>query len=120
MRFFLDQNVDARVGGMLRSLGHDAWTAEASGLSREADSNLTIYAHKQSAVLVTHDREFSTTARKHIVGRHIYLACRELTAREVLGRYLPDIVAVLEHHPDVFITVAQDSFKVTFSNQTWG
>lgn len=120
MRFFLDQNVDARVGTMLRAAGHNAWTADDSGLAAEADPNLSIYAQERRAVLVTHDREFSVRARQRITGQHIWLNCKELSARDIFGAQLVDLVAVLERHDALYIVVAQDGFKVTYPNQTWG
>lgn len=107
MRFFLDQNVDARVSAVLRDMGHDAWTAEESGLSREADPNLTIYAHDRQATLLTHDREFSQTFKKHIVGRHVFLDCRERAAGDVVERRLPDVYVALR--PDSFYLVYPDA-----------
>lgn len=118
MRFFLDQNVDARVAETLRDLGHDAWTAEQSGLSREADPNLTIYPHNRGATLLTHDREFSQRFMRHIVGRHVFLDCREGAAREVVARRLPDVIEVLERLPDVYIALRQDSFHVVYASES--
>lgn len=120
MRFFLDQNVDARVRTMLRAAGHEAWTADDSGLAAETDPNLSIYAQERRAVLVTHDREFSGRVRRRITGQHIWLNCKELSARDILGAQLVDLDAVLERHDAIYIVVSQDGFKVTFPNQTWG
>ncbi len=121
MRFFLDQNVDARVATILREMGHDAWTAEESGLSRETDPNLTIYAHDRDAILLTHDREFSTSFKKHIVGRHVFLDCRELAAREVISARLPDVIDILERKPDLYVILRPDSFQVVYasSSSSW-
>jgi predicted nuclease of predicted toxin-antitoxin system len=120
VRFFLDQNVDARVATVLRDMGHEAWTAEESGLSREADPNLTIYAHDRDAALLTHDREFSQTFKKHIVGRHVYLDCREPAAREVVASRLPDVIEILERKPDLYVVLRRDSFQVIYADgSTW-
>ena len=118
MRFFLDQNVDARVATVLRELGHDAWTAEESGLSREADPNLTIYAHDREATLLTHDREFSNSFKKHIVGRHVFLDCRELAARDVIATRLPDVIDVLERKQDLYVVLRPDSFQVGYAGSS--
>ena len=118
MRSFLDQNVDARVAAVLRDLGHHAWTAEESGLSREADPNLTIYAHDRNATLLTHDREFSQRFKKHMVGRHVFLDCRELAARDVVARRLPLVLSVLERLPDVYVVLRQDSFQVAYPSES--
>src|SRR3954447_19662594 len=101
-------------------MGHEAWTAEESGLSREADPNLTIYAHDREATLFTHDREFSTAFKKHMVGRHVFLDCRERAARDVVERRLPDVIEVLERLPDVYVALRPESFHVVYSSaSTW-
>lgn len=119
MRFFLDQNVDARVRHFFVTQGHDCWTADDSGLATEADPNLTIYAADHKAVLVTHDKAFSHRSRAHVVGRHIYLRCNEFDAVRVLEMRLADVQPILERHPDIFVTVSLEGYSVTFPSETW-
>ena len=56
MRFFLDGNVDAAVGAVLRDAGHDCWTAVEAGLSGAIDDAIAVYADDRKAVLVSHDK----------------------------------------------------------------
>jgi predicted nuclease of predicted toxin-antitoxin system len=117
VRFFLDQNVDARVADVLRDMGHEAWTADDANLSAEADPNLTIYAHDRRAVLLTHDREFSKRFEKHIVGHHVYLDCGELAVRGVIDERLYDLLELLSRYPDLYAVLRVDSMSVTFPSQ---
>jgi hypothetical protein len=40
VRFFLDHDVPASVGKMLRGEGHDCWTAAQAGLAAEARTTI--------------------------------------------------------------------------------
>lgn len=106
LRFVCDHNVDARVAGVLTSLGHDAWTADQAGLNEASDDTLTVYACNQNAILLTHDREFSQRRRKNVVGRHIYLRCHELEAAELLKRHLNELLPVLASAPDLYVALS--------------
>ncbi|MCH1867007.1 DUF5615 family PIN-like protein [Nocardioides sp. CFH 31398] len=117
MRFFLDQNVDARLRGKLVNAGHVAWTADDAGLSAESDPDLSIYAHDRSAVLVTHDREFSQRVRKRVVGHHIWLHCDELEGPALMTHHLEDAVLILQRHPDLFIEMTVSQFTVIHPSQ---
>lgn len=46
-------------------------------LARAGDDALTVYACEHRAVLLTHDVEFSTRRRKHVIGHHVFLRCNE-------------------------------------------
>jgi predicted nuclease of predicted toxin-antitoxin system len=119
VRFFLDQNVDARVAAFLAAQGHKAWTADQAGLSAEEDPNLTVYAHDQGAVLLTHDKEFSTRVRGRITGRHVWLNCIAPAARPVVERHLDDLEAILARHQDLFVELRVEQMVVTYPNETW-
>lgn len=109
LRFVCDHDVDAGVAARLRKLGHDAWTAAESGLSRAGDDELTVYSDNRRAVLISHDGEFSKRRRRNVVGQHIFLQCNEWDAADVLTQNLGFIIPVLEHHEDVFVRVSPDS-----------
>lgn len=119
MRFFLDQNVDARVRRFFVERGHESWTADESGLSREADNNLTVYATEKKAVVITHDKEFSQRRRRHIVGQHIYLRCDEPDAIDVLEAHFDDFLPLLERYSEIYVAVSTHGFDVTHPNETW-
>jgi predicted nuclease of predicted toxin-antitoxin system len=84
VRFFLDNDVDVAVAHALRRAGHDCWTAANAGLETGSDDDLTVYAYDHRAVLVTHDKEFSTRRRVNVIGHHIWLRCLEWDAAGVL------------------------------------
>ncbi|MGH8906915.1 MAG: DUF5615 family PIN-like protein [Egibacteraceae bacterium] len=74
MRFLLDNDVDAVVGRVLRSAGHQCWSVFEAGLAGVAaadDDDLSVYADERGAVVVTHDREFSPQRMANTFGRHL-------------------------------------------------
>ena len=119
MRFLLDENVDARVREPIRAEGHDCWTVPESGLAGEEDPNLSVYAHKLGAVIITHDRAFSLKVKRHIVGHHVYLKCKELDAPKVIAARLEDMTATLCRHQDLYLVVSHEGIEITFANQGW-
>ena len=119
MRFVLDENVDARVRDPITDQGHECWTVPEANLAGEEDPNLSVYAHSQSAVLVTHDRAFSLKAKAHVFGHHVYMKCSELEAADVIAVRLEDLVTVLERHQDLFATVTRGGIEFTYPNQGW-
>lgn len=115
MRFFLDHDVDANVVTALVKEGHECWTASDAGLSDASDDDLTVYAGKQGACLVTHDREFSVRRSRNVTGHHVWLTCNEWDAASVITSRLPDLLLLLERHPDLMITLkASGNFSVAY------
>lgn len=111
MRFFLDNDVPASVGRMLRQRRHECWTAADAGLAAEGqDDNLTVYAAKHGAVLVSLDRQFIQRRRPNAIGQHIRLRCSEPEAAEVLAANLGHVLAYLERD-HVTITVSMSGVK---------
>ena len=52
MRFLLDNDVEVAVGRVLRSGGHDCWTASAANLAGRVaadDDELSVYAQQKDA-----------------------------------------------------------------------
>lgn len=117
MRFVCDHDVDARLAATLRRLGHDAWTAADAGLFKAADDELPVYAIDHDAVLLSHDTKFSLRRRRNVIGRHIYLRCKEWDAAELVERYLLDVLPVLERHPDVWVQLSSAGPKLSFDWQ---
>lgn len=103
MRFFLDQDVSAEVGGFLRQRGHDCWTAADAGLSADVDDDLSVYADNLGAVIVSHDREFGRRRQRNTIGRHLWLRCEEPDAVEVLTRHWGAIIELLQARRDVVV-----------------
>lgn len=58
-RFILDNDVPARAGFLLESLGHFATTSRAEGISVASDAHHLLYAFLHDLILVTHnERDF--------------------------------------------------------------
>jgi predicted nuclease of predicted toxin-antitoxin system len=111
LRFFLDNDVPASVAKMLRRQGHDCWTAAQAGLAAEGqDDNLTVYAARHGAILVTLDREFMRRRRANPIGRHIRLRCPEPEAAACLDGHLAAVLALLERD-HVTVTVSRNGVK---------
>lgn len=116
MRFFCDHDVPADVASSLAALGHDAWTAYQANLSVEDDDELTVYASRQRAVLITHDREFSRRRRQNVIGHHIWLDCSEMDAAEILCAALPQAMPILEHNADLWLRITVTKIETSY---TW-
>lgn len=111
MRFFLDNDVPVSVGRMLRSHGHQCWTAAEAGLADESrDDNLSVYADARHAVLVTLDKEFMHRRRRNPIGRHVRLRCTEPEAAAVLAAHLPEVLAYAERE-HVTVIVSKDGVR---------
>ncbi len=117
MRFFLDNDVPVSVGRMLQSHGHDWWTAADAGLAAEGqDDNLSVYAARRGAVLVTLDREFTRRRKRNPIGRHVMLRCNEPEAAKVLDVRLAEVLAYLERD---HVTVIVSKLQVK-AESVWG
>jgi predicted nuclease of predicted toxin-antitoxin system len=114
VRFLLDQDVDARLRRFLIKEGHDCWSADQANLSDAEDDDLTIYASAKSAVVVTHDREFSARRRRTTIGMHIFLDCPEPDAVDLMERHLDDIVGALgRSQGDLFVRVSPTRLDIS-------
>ena len=118
MRFFLDNDVDAAVASMLRRKRHQAWTAEEAGLAAARDDDLSVYAHTKRAVLLTHDREFTTRRRRSPIGQHVRLACAAWDAVEVLRRDLAALEVILRARPAVTVVLSKSTEPLVLE-QDW-
>lgn len=114
MRFVLDEDVDIAVMHRLIRLGHDAWTAVQANLSSASDDMLTAYTDDARAVLLTHDREFSSRRRHNVVGWHVQLRCVEEEAADLLEQRLDEILSLIRPGRDVFIAVSKEGLDLSF------
>jgi predicted nuclease of predicted toxin-antitoxin system len=106
VRFVLDNDVDARVGRVLRRAGHECWPSTA-GLTASADDDaVAVYADDRQAVLITHDWEFTRRRMKNTIGRHVRLDCEQPDGPQVIAARLHDLVAMLEGAQDVILIVS--------------
>ena len=112
MRFYLDNDVDARCRRVLTP-PHDCWTASQAGRFDADDDDQTVYAETAGAVVVTHDREFTERRKRNTTGAHIRLCCEQPDGPELLERWLPDIIPVIEHRRYAVIELKPDGFHVT-------
>ena len=93
MRFFLDNDVPVSVATVLRRNGHICWTENEAGLADEAeDDNLTVYADKRQAVLVSLDVQFMQRRRANAIERHVRTRCTEPEAAAVLAGHLKEVL----------------------------
>jgi predicted nuclease of predicted toxin-antitoxin system len=111
VRFFLDNDVPVSVRTMLIAKGHECWTAAQAGLAAEGqDDNLTVYAARRDAVLVTLDRQFIQRRRANPIGRHIRLRCAEPEAAACLANCLDEVLEFLARD-HVTVTVSREGTK---------
>jgi predicted nuclease of predicted toxin-antitoxin system len=90
MRFLLDNDVDVVVARILRRHGHTCWVAAPAGLADVPDDLIAIYAEKLDAALVSHDRRFAKRRMRNTRGQHVWTACLQVDAIEVLERHLDE------------------------------
>ena len=117
MRFFLDENVDAAVGAVLRDAGHACWTAVEAGLSGAIDDAIAVYADDRRAVLVSHDKAFAERHRLNTFGKHVWLSCEPFEAPDAVGRLLPEITRRLASMSHLVVEVTRD--RVTCHPPRW-
>lgn len=113
MRFFLDNDVDVAVGAVLRRHGHEVWTAADAGLGFAIDDELTVYASDRGAVLLTHDKEFSTRRRRNVVGKHVYLRCVDMEAAALVERHHEEMVRIVAAFDDVFLAMSKEGVETS-------
>lgn len=112
MRFVLDQDVDAGLVGVLVKRGHKAWTVASAGISDASDDDISVYAAKLGAVVVTHDEEFSARRRRNPHGRHLQLGCSEPDAISVVTAKLDELVQAMTPFQDVFVYLSKSELAV--------
>ncbi len=112
MRFLLDQNIDARVVGFLRAERHECFTVAELGLANARDDEVSVRAHEDRAIVVTHDGDFSRRRIRNTYGQHLWLRCREFDAIEVLRRWLPTIESEFAQQKDLVLAISVNGVKV--------
>lgn len=112
MRFYLDNDVDARCRRTIEAAGHESWTAAQAGRADTPDDDQTIYANEHDAVLLTHDREFTERRKRNTIGRHVRLCCEQPDGPELLATWLDEVSPVLERRPHVVIELYAQSYSV--------
>lgn len=115
MRFVLDHDVDVACRRMLNDAGHDAWTVGEAGRALAKDDDQTVYAGEMGAVLITHDREFTTRRKRNAHGRHVRLVCPEPDGPDVLALHLDDVLPILERHENVTVEIKPRGFESFFA-----
>lgn len=106
MRFLLDEDLPVDLIPMLRSCGHDAWSANEM-LKSNADDEVAIYAEKKGAVLLTQDREFARRWRGATSPPIVRLKGDGPDLRDlVLAPHLEMLVALLERATSVDVSAA--------------
>lgn len=110
MRFLLDNDVPVSVRTMLQRESHEAWSAYEAGLAYAEDDELTVYAGRQDAALISLDANFMQRRRKNAVGRHVRLRCIEPEAAALLRDRLKEVLEYLERD-HVTVTVSKEGVK---------
>jgi predicted nuclease of predicted toxin-antitoxin system len=110
VRFVLDNDVPVSVRTMLLREGHEAWSAYQAGLADAEDDDLTIYAARRDAVLVSLDVQFMQRRSVNAIGRHVRLRCLEPEAAAVLRGRLKEVLEYLERD-HVTVIVSRDKVK---------
>jgi hypothetical protein len=64
-------------------------------------------------VLITHDREFSQRRRRNVIGRHIWMRCREWEAADLLAAHLPALLPELEAAEDLFVAMSHQGYETS-------
>lgn len=117
MRFLLDQNVDASVVSFLRAERHECFTVAELGLAGARDDEVSVRAHEDRAIVVTHDRDFSRRRIRNTYGQHLWLRCREFDAIDVLRRWLPTIELEFVQQKDLVLAISAN--RVTVYPPSW-
>lgn len=110
MRFYLDNDVDVAVAGVLVP-PHDCWTTADAGRHDASDRDQALYAQEHQAAIVTHDAEFTRWRKQHCIGQHIRLCVLQPDGPEVLARHLDDVVGICGRHVDVVIEVHRGEIR---------
>jgi predicted nuclease of predicted toxin-antitoxin system len=106
VRFVLDNDVDARVGRVLRAAGHECWSSTAGLASSADDDAVAVYADDRHAVLIAHDRGFARRRMRNTIGRDVRLDCEQPDGPQVIAAHLERLVELLEEAPDLVIEVS--------------
>jgi predicted nuclease of predicted toxin-antitoxin system len=114
VRFLLDEDVDARVVGVLVSGGHEAWSVVEAGLSSVNDEIVAIYGHTKRAAVLTHDKEFSRWRKRNCIGQHVFLKCEEPDARDLIEAHMDDLVEILDRFDDVYCELSQSGLSIVW------
>jgi predicted nuclease of predicted toxin-antitoxin system len=112
LRFFLDNDVEAGVAGMLRRERHTAWTAYQARLDKASDDEIAVYAYARNAALISHDGVFADERIRNTLGQHVWLDCSQPDAIEVMTKHLDAVVEILAHRPNVVVVVRPASVTV--------
>ena len=94
---------------MLRRQRHECWTASQVGLEAAADDELTVWAARHVAALVSTDKEFGRRRMTNATGHHIWLHCKDWDASDVLAKHLADVITRLSARPDLTVKVSPNS-----------
>jgi predicted nuclease of predicted toxin-antitoxin system len=108
-RFLLDENVDARIGSFLKSLGHD-FTSIAQDYPRSlSDREVLWIAHGERRILVTFDRDFGEEvfARGLPQAGVMYLRIRKDVPIESVNARLAEVLREYARELDQFLVVTE-------------
>jgi predicted nuclease of predicted toxin-antitoxin system len=115
--FLLDHDIDAAVARLLRSAGHKCETASTVGLATADDDQVSVFADNHQAILITHDKEAIRRRIRNTFGRHVWLACNDLDAVEVVTNNLTEILAMIMTREAIVLRVSKEGVAPPYPTQ---
>jgi predicted nuclease of predicted toxin-antitoxin system len=113
MRIKLDENLPARLAGILSAQKHDVHTVPGENLSGRPDTDIWQVACKEGRLLITQDMDFSDV-RRFAPGTHaglLLLRLREPGAQALIAA----VTSVVDDMPEwqsCFVVVTENKVRV--------
>ena len=82
-------------------------------MATSADDGITVYADDKSAVVLTHDKEFSQRRKHNVIGKHVWLRCEEMDASALLEGHLDEVVHTLMTRTDLWVRISSDGMETS-------
>lgn len=113
MKIKLDENLPARLAGILSALGHDVHTVPEEGLAGRSDAEVWQAACKEGRLLITQDMDFSDV-RRFAPGTHaglLLLRLREPGA-QAISDAVSKVVGEMAGWQSCFVVVTENKVRV--------
>jgi len=113
MKIKLDENLPARLAGLLATYGHDVHTVPDENLSGYPDEDIWKAVCNEGRFLITQDLDFSDT-RRFSPGTHaglLLLRLREPGANALLAA-VASVAEELDHWQGCFVVLTENKLRV--------